>query len=96
MAEAGDRVGAILDTDAEAKVVRWFGWGTYDGDFPYPGLAGMLNPRITLDTGETVWGAECWWGDRGAILKRITEYHNLGYSIKLVNIADAKELGKIH
>ena len=23
---------------------------------------GISNPRITLDSGDVVWGAECWWG----------------------------------
>lgn len=30
------------------------------GEFPY------MNPRILLDSGERVWGCECWWGPRKA------------------------------
>jgi hypothetical protein len=29
------------------------------------------NPRITLDNGDVVWGAECWWGDEEGVRKSI-------------------------
>jgi hypothetical protein len=28
----------------------------------YPDPVRPKNPKIVLDDGETVWGAECWWG----------------------------------
>lgn len=51
--------------------------GTYEGDYPYPGvgntdsttgalrslfgLAGIPNPKIVCDDGTVLWGCECWW-----------------------------------
>jgi len=37
------------------------GYGIYEGDFEHPVLK-RLNPRMLLDSGERVWGCECWWG----------------------------------
>lgn len=34
--------------------------GTYEGMFPAPD--GFDNPRIRLEDGSVIWGAECWWG----------------------------------
>lgn len=31
----------------------------------------FTNPRITLDDGRIVWGAQCWWGKEEAIKKWI-------------------------
>lgn len=32
------------------------------GVFPYLDLDGnFTNPKIQLDSGEIIWGAECWW-----------------------------------
>ena len=94
----GGRVGAVLST--RNGVVRFLGWGTYEGNFLPPGepplptfeeamadpeviktpgaseeqlradyaegyamLSRILgNPRIRLDSGDVVWGRECWWG----------------------------------
>jgi hypothetical protein len=30
----------------------------------------MLNPRIRLDSGQFVWGCECWWGDEEGFEKK--------------------------
>ena len=64
MRNIGERVIAILS--AKDGVVYSLGEGVYAGhqtppaelfgDFP-----GMTSPRIDLDTGQTVWGVECWW-----------------------------------
>jgi hypothetical protein len=71
----GARVGAILK--ASETEVHLLGWGVYDGEHEPPfGPFGMplaelkrdypdfhwRNPRITLDDGRVVWGAQCWWG----------------------------------
>lgn len=62
MAKVGDRVVALLSSNQH--VIRSFGEGVYDGDFDVEVAPGVVipNPRITLDTGEIVWGFECWWG----------------------------------
>ena len=74
----GDRV--LAASHLADGVLHVFGEGVYEGDFvPGPeavgwmaGLlrdAGRTNPRIKLlDTDETVWGAECWWGPAADIL----------------------------
>lgn len=68
-AEIGARVMAILS--AKDGVVRVLGEGEYLGnqipDEKATGLAvlreaGVKNPAIKLDNGQTVYGAECWWG----------------------------------
>jgi len=47
-------------------------WAEFDcvvaedtGTVPNPS-ARPTNPKILLDNGETVWGAECWWGPESA------------------------------
>jgi len=78
--EQGIRVGAILSADAES--VRLLGYGTYLGDFvPEDDDVGIFgvsfkelgrkNPRILLDSGDVVWGCECWWGPEEKVLKMI-------------------------
>lgn len=80
----GTRVFAILNADPDARIVRIFGFGTYDGDLsfstvdeldrPLKNMSGDqlsgVNPRITLDSGEVVWGCECWWGPGEALPKQ--------------------------
>lgn len=75
----GDRVGAVRDVDGE--VVRFFGYGVYQGRHVPPkgdgtGIGGYLhergckNSKILLDNGDTVWGYQCWW----AAEKVVREY----------------------
>lgn len=73
----GDRVGAMASaTDSE---VVMFGYGIYEGDHvPPPEIIGPLgpvaprsNPKIKLDSGEIVWGCECWWGDEEGVKNAI-------------------------
>lgn len=50
---------AIYDeTETELQV---FGVGNYEGNQPCQFLDGRKNPLIKLDTGEEVWGCQCWW-----------------------------------
>lgn len=74
MIKTGDRVVAILKE--EDGIVYLIGYGVYEGWFvPEPGIrfmgidmneAGRENPRIKLDSGEYVYGCECWWGSERA------------------------------
>lgn len=72
----GDRVVAISHSDGDILYI--FGYGEYIGlrrpsefkDIDKPcGFMGeemietdLVNPCIKLDSGEIVWGCECWWG----------------------------------
>lgn len=74
--QIGERVGAI-STYSNGKMVL-FGYGTYEGehvpetdDIKFFGFSlkqiNQPNPRIKLDSGEIVWGCECWWGSEEEI-----------------------------
>jgi hypothetical protein len=68
----GDRVGCFLAM-REGVGGIWLGWGHYLGEEIPPNegknsltayLSGRLqaNPKILLESGDIVWGCECWWG----------------------------------
>jgi len=83
--EVGLRVGAVA---CEGQgVIYLLGYGTYVGDevppdegggsmTPFLHRLGRKNPKIVLDSGEIVWGCECWWGDASG-LERMIEKDNL-------------------
>lgn len=83
----GQRVGAILGA-GDNKVVKFLGYGVYDGDLPCEMLGGMENPRITLDNGDVVWGCQMWWGNEDRIKAQIAEYKSAGWTIEDVRIGD--------
>lgn len=67
MPKVGERVGAMASANKEE--VHFFGYGVYEGDeVPPKNIMGPLgymplpNPKILLDSGEIIWGCECWWG----------------------------------
>lgn len=72
----GTRVGAMVSaTDTE---VRMFGYGIYEGnEIPPSDVQGRSvpmtypNPKIKLDSGEVVWGCECWWGSEETIKAKV-------------------------
>ena len=77
-AKIGERVGAILSgNDTE---VRFFGYGIRIEDEIPNGAGGLgellvetqtTNPTILLDSGEKVYGCECWWGTETGIKNMI-------------------------
>lgn len=79
-AEPGTRVLCVLSmTLNEAYVL---GEGVYQGEeVPPPGIGanmdldlhrmGQANPKILLDSGEVVWGCECWWAPIEEMKERI-------------------------
>lgn len=79
MSVKGARVLAVVSIVNNVALV--LGEGTYVGDeVPdatlYPHLRmfsdnKIANPRINLDSGDTVWGCECWWGDVTQMQKRL-------------------------
>ena len=90
----GTRVIALVSV--KAGVVESFGAGEYVGDEIPPKEIGGFNmgapnPKILLDSGETVWGCECWWGPEEQIRKRYPEKE---YEWKDVSIVKARERAK--
>ena len=85
------RVMAIMSADSGKKEVLFFGEGNYVGDHritseaigagPLIAARNGLNPRIDLDSGEHVWGAECHWGPLEAMQKRFEGYTFVPVSI---------------
>lgn len=72
----GDRVGCFLSVVHGTGLL--LGYGTYVGNEVPPNeghtsltayLSGerRANPKIVLDSGEVVWGCECWWGPEDEI-----------------------------
>lgn len=70
----GSRVAAVVS--ANQTQINFLGYGRYAGDFIPPadavGFGSMLhqmcvpNPKIILDSGEEVFGCECWWSSAEA------------------------------
>lgn len=94
MSNKGDRIGAILGSDG--KVVRWLGYGVYEGDFVPPKEIGGFNlgfpnPRLKLDNGDVVWGCECWWGSEKGIIEQLEKYRANGYTITTTSIVEARK-----
>jgi hypothetical protein len=103
MRKIGHRIGAVLSADAEEKVVKFLGYGVYEGQaVPVTAVGwmaevlsggGLLNPKLKLDSGETVWGCECWWGpekDIKAWLEKFPDWKIENVSIEEIRKAIRK------
>jgi hypothetical protein len=86
MSKVGDRVGAIHGFGDDGDTVEFFGYGVYEGDFPFEPFGGIPNPRIKLDSGATVWGAESWWGPEHVIKNKLAEYEEQGLTVVTIDI----------
>lgn len=85
MHNIGDRVGAICGTKKDGTL-KVYGYGVYEGEkvpeVPEDSrgmaiafqLGEVTNPCILLDSGERVYGCECWWGTEEAIAKRVKNH----------------------
>lgn len=96
----GDRVFAVRNSDKEHLYL--FGHGVYEGEFEPVEAAGwladtmreikaeteqvVLNPRIRLDSGEAIYGCECWWGSESQF-----ESVSRGLTVVPVSIIEARE-----
>jgi hypothetical protein len=79
--QVGERVGAVAYSGNGVAAI--YGYGVFEGDTVppknRPGPAAMLgqldipNPTIKLDSGQTVYGCECWWGPEDAVKKSIAD-----------------------
>lgn len=101
----GQRVGAILGTKKDEKIIEFFGFGVYEGDhvagegdpLPIGWISEMMvkysrpNPRIRLDDGKIVWGCECWWGPEEQLQAKLKSYEEQGYSIASVDIDEVRK-----
>lgn len=94
MPQPGDRVGAILSGGQDGY--EFLGYGVYVGDEVPQEAVGLMaeglqelgigNPKIKLDSGQVVYGCECWWGPEDQI-KRTLE----GKNVIDVSIDDVRE-----
>ncbi len=98
--KAGDRAGAIIEiTD---KTVVLAGYGVYQGALPVGPEAvglfaeaaraeGVRNPCILLDSGDRIWGCECWWGSETKVKENIEALVEKGRRLVRVSIADERK-----
>jgi len=87
----GERVGVILG--GKPGAVDFLGYGVYEGmAIPVEAVGffadgcrehGISNPRIRLDSGQVVYGCECWWGPE-AVIKDTLERPDV--TVKMVDI----------
>jgi hypothetical protein len=87
--KVGDRVGAYK-CFGEDETFYLFGYGVYEGmhvphrsyDCTEPDqnedVPREPNPRIRLDSGQIVYGCECWWGPEDK-MKKIESLYNTVY-----------------
>jgi hypothetical protein len=97
--ELGDRIGAILGAEDDNKVVKFLGFGVYDGEhIPPPDVGGFNigapNPRLKLDSGKVAWGCECWWGSEAGLKRQLDLWKTAGYTIVDTDIDAAREAAK--
>lgn len=95
--EVGMRIGALVS--AGDGVVRLLGYGTYDGDEIPPADIGGFNigwpnPKLTLDSGEVVWGCECWWGSEEEMQAQVIKYLGRGWVLEQVDIKTFRNGGE--
>lgn len=94
MASVGERVGCIFAKQDEH--VAFFGYGVRLPDRIPTEAVGFLadylrenkreNPCLLLDSGEIVYGCECWWGSEAEV-KRLLE----NKTMHLINIEDIRK-----
>lgn len=80
----GDRVGAVSG-NMPTGVVEIFGFGVYEGKHPVDPLAvgyianihraaGTKSHRIRLDSGETIYGCECWFDHEDRVKAKLASF----------------------
>lgn len=94
----GDRVGAILG--GNNTTVRFFGYGVrVEDEIPAAAAGwmaealreeGITNPCILLDSGERVYGCECWWGSEATIRAKVQAWEEAGVKIVMVTVKEAR------
>ena len=46
------------------------------------------NPRIRLDSGDVVWGCQCWWGPEKVVKARLEAYQSKGIEVRTTRLRD--------
>ena len=79
------RVGAMLSKSDEK--IELIGYGTLVSEEIPEGAVGVLaemaralltpNPKIQLDSGQIVWGCECWWGEEEGVKDQVAQHKNV-------------------
>jgi hypothetical protein len=97
----GDFVPPFVDFDEELKdcVEAYAEARKNDPQIPEPDPAEIrrmveeyvANPRIKLDSGKTVWGYECWWGDEATFESKKADHKN----VVEIDIDDAREKSRL-
>lgn len=91
--QVGERAGAILSGGEET--INLIGYGVRVEDEIPVGAGGLgpilvdmgrANPTILLDSGEKVYGCECWWGSEDQV-KKMCE----GHKIVQVTLAESRK-----
>lgn len=97
----GGRVVAVRNE--EAGTIYVYGRGVYEGDFPFGDEAAGatvemardagrdVNPRIRLDSGEVVWGAECWWGPEADFEAKLEAARAQGKEVTIVQVSISED-----
>lgn len=89
--EKESRVGCFLDVET------FIDWGYFLGcveptegiGLNIGGLVGKSNPKIVLDSGEVIWGCECWWGNEKEIQPKIDA---LGDKMKTCTVEEMRKI----
>lgn len=100
--EKGTRIGAVLS--ATDKQVEFIGYGTYEGEEvpdeecvgmgPMLRAIGMPNAKIKLDSGETVYGCECWWSEEEELKQYIERRQSEGHTIINITVSEFRTRAK--
>lgn len=94
--KVGDRVGAVSG-NLPTGAVEIFGFGVYEGEHPVDPLAvgmvaaihraaGTTSPRIRLDSGETIYGCECWFDHEDRVRAKLSHFRT-----EEVSVADVRD-----
>lgn len=86
----GERVGVMASFNRATKRALFLGYGVYRGEKDL-GLGGLTTAKIEMDSGETVYGHECWWAPEAVMRDRIVGMLALGYTVSPVTLPEWRE-----
>ena len=90
----GDRIGAIWGSNGQ--VIELFGYGVYDGEQVPQAAMGLIgeilqeekipNHKLLLDSGQVIYGCECWWGPEEKIKQIVNDRIGINRDRKVVMV----------